>query len=485
MSNPSLYEVELVAQRAVAAFASAGIETCLFGGAACAAYGNTRTPGDVDIVCLTDEYTQEQLKTILVSKNPNFYTVRARDPDATYRVLWYRTGYRRSCKVDVLLPGILNIPDVPSSRIVHSAKELPLMPFFPLLLLKLQGWQDHGESDKDYMRAKQPTDVRDVVQMLGLAATKYTKQTVASEESWLPEEFMAAAKRRVKLFVESHPETASYWRLLGPLLQELHIDDDDAEFSPRAGPAHAQPSPAFRPPPGFNMRPAATTTDITPYKNWTCIYPIYLDAKRAYGTGLRRVPRDKAVWWPLSKDIADAATSLGLPVLHEVNKAHPRDWENPGRVRVQWKKDGRLVNPILKTKKLLLQMISERIQIEKPQFKPVPPFTSSAETPAPAPAPAASKAGKAKQTSAPAPKPKAQQARKPALPSPPQPHPPLAARVSAYSPALASGVLVDTVKAGMAAQAQEAAAGQPGAPAGQQGAPGMQKGKRKVVRVRG
>ena len=84
-------------------------------------------------------------------------------------------------------------------------------------------------------------------------------------------------------------------------------------------------------------------------RSWSCIYPIYIDAKRPYGTGQRRVERAKSVWWPLSKDIADAANQLGLGTLHEVQKSHPRDWENPGRVRVQWKKEGRLLNPIIKT----------------------------------------------------------------------------------------------------------------------------------------
>lgn len=87
---------------------------------------------------------------------------------------------------------------------------------------------------------------------------------------------------------------------------------------------------------------------------WTCLYPIYLDAKRPYGTGQRRIERAKSLWWPLSKDIADAANRLGLGTLHEVNKSHPRDWENPGRVRVQWKKDGKLVNPAIKSSKLQL-----------------------------------------------------------------------------------------------------------------------------------
>jgi len=88
---------------------------------------------------------------------------------------------------------------------------------------------------------------------------------------------------------------------------------------------------------------------INDSNSWTCIYPIYLDAKRPYGTGQRRVERAKSLWWPLSKDIADAAVRLGLGTLHEVTKSHPRDWENPGRVRVQWKKDGGPVNPAIKS----------------------------------------------------------------------------------------------------------------------------------------
>ncbi len=60
------------------------------------------------------------------------------------------------------------------------------------------------------------------------------------------------------------------------------------------------------------------------------------------------------------------------------------------------------------------------------------------------------------------------------LPVPPAPHPPLASRVSPFSPALVSGVLVDTVKAGMSAPD----------PMGGIAGGGGGKGKRKVVRVR-
>ena len=62
------------------------------------------------------------------------------------------------------------------------------------------------------------------------------------------------------------------------------------------------------------------------------------------------------------------------------------------------------------------------------------------------------------------------------LPQPPEPLPPLASRLSAFSPSLPSGVLVDAIKAGMNAAAAENAALPPGMGG---------KGKRKVVRVRG
>ena len=239
-------------------------------------------------------------------------------------------------------------------------------------------------------------------------------------------------------------------------------------------------------------------------RRWTCIYPIYIDAKRPYGRGERRIAREKSVWWPLSKDIADATNRLGLGTLHEVNKSHPRDWENPGRVRVQWKKDGRLVNTAIKTsaflsfssslahvlpcvdlasrwtERQLLEMISFQIQRIKPDNLPHPPYTTLSLPVAPAvPTTKAPTSSKGKQPV----KPKSggnvppllpQKASR--LPAPPQPEPPLASRVSPYSPALATGVLVETVKAGMNAQDQ--------GPAGP-GIGGVQKGKRKVVRVRG
>ncbi|KAG5641989.1 hypothetical protein DXG03_003818 [Asterophora parasitica] len=299
----------------------------------------------------------------------------------------------------------------------------------------------------------------------------------------------------------------------GPLLEEIHISDDEFEqpSQPQAGPASPSSQSQYRPTPSGAVRidPKNSVTDITPYKTWTCIYPIYIDAKRPYGTGQRRVERAKSLWWPLSKDIAEAANRLGLGTLHEVNKAHPRDWENPGRVRVQWKKDGKLTNPLVKTsevspflcsvisvlltpvraEKQLLEMICFQIHHLKPENIPKPPYNTSPPIPAAAPAPAKSTSAPSKgkapaQTKSKSPAaPQSKQIGGRRLPNPPEPHPPLASRVSPYSPAISTGILIDTVKAGMNATETPvpgAAPGTPGAPGGAQ-----QKGKRKVVRVRG
>ncbi|KAG8988164.1 signal recognition particle subunit, partial [Tulasnella sp. 427] len=59
------------------------------------------------------------------------------------------------------------------------------------------------------------------------------------------------------------------------------------------------------------------TPEMEKYKKWTCVYPIYIDAKRAYATGQRRVAREKSVWWPRSDDILAAVSSLRLSALHE------------------------------------------------------------------------------------------------------------------------------------------------------------------------
>jgi len=237
--------------------------------------------------------------------------------------------------------------------------------------------------------------------------------------------------------------------------------------------------PGFGPPPGVMQ-----VTDTTPYKNWTSIYPIYIDAKRPYGTGQRRISREKGLWWPVSQAIATAAMQLRISSFHEPNKSHPRDWENPGRVKVLWKENGRLLHPHLKTKKQLLEAISRQIQRTDPSLIPTPDQLRSAATHQPdAGAPSTSSSSK-KPAATNKPKTKPKNGAKPT--EPPSPLPEIGQRLPPWSPALETGVLLETMKValGQAEKGEGAGAG-PGAPGGPGGAGTAGKGKRKVIRVRG
>lgn len=71
-------------------------------------------------------------------------------------------------------------------------------------------------------------------------------------------------------------------------------------------------------------------------KTWHCVYPVYFDARRTRAQG-RRVDRENAVDNPLAREILDAVEMLGLPGALEAGKSHPKDWANPGRVKVEMK----------------------------------------------------------------------------------------------------------------------------------------------------
>jgi len=80
-------------------------------------------------------------------------------------------------------------------------------------------------------------------------------------------------------------------------------------------------------------------------KSYQCIYPIYFDASRSREEG-RRVNKADAVKNPLARDIVDALqwvagqVGFALQIVFEPSKCHPKDWANPGRVRVEVKRGG-------------------------------------------------------------------------------------------------------------------------------------------------
>ena len=62
---------------------------------------------------------------------------------------------------------------------------------------------------------------------------------------------------------------------------------------------------------------------------------------------------EQAVKNPLAREIVDAVQLLGLKTVFEPGKTHPKDWANPGRVRVLVKEGGRARNARVKNSMLL------------------------------------------------------------------------------------------------------------------------------------
>lgn len=160
----------------------------------------------------------EIIKQLIVSYDPKFYLIPARDPENTYKVLWYSSKSRQRCKVDILVPGGLtglHIPFVPLTHIMHCKPhdDIPLMPFLALLLLKLQGWDDHRKSSEPRFYEKQSADVADIDELLDLAVDKF--ETRLESEEWLPDWFVQRGCVRISEFIAEFPDTASYWAEIG------------------------------------------------------------------------------------------------------------------------------------------------------------------------------------------------------------------------------------------------------------------------------
>lgn len=102
-------------------------------------------------------------------------------------------------------------------------------------------------------------------------------------------------------------------------------------------------------------------------KEWISLYPIYFDAKRSHKTGERRVTWAKSSLYPHSLGLAKALQRLGLRAIHEPGKTHPRDWENPGRVKVRvFDEDGKAVASVqgktLQNRRQLLEAVAPVLQ---------------------------------------------------------------------------------------------------------------------------
>jgi signal recognition particle subunit SRP19 len=98
-------------------------------------------------------------------------------------------------------------------------------------------------------------------------------------------------------------------------------------------------------------QPPRKQYDPSKSKRWICLYPIYFDSAKTRAEG-RRVGKEQAVENPLARQIAAAVAEQGLNVVFEPGKIHPKDWANPGRVKVELKsEDGKLKRPHIKNSK--------------------------------------------------------------------------------------------------------------------------------------
>ena len=156
---------------------------------------------------------------------------------ATYKVLWYRvsesqpssplasSSYYRTfsysvrsevkIKVDILLPGTMDIPLFPAEKITWNAG-LPSAPFTLILLLKLQAWYQHRHSTESRFREKQFADHNDLQALLAIACNKNVHilpQTPS--EAYLSQDFIMNSVARVADHVRMYPRCKNDWARLG------------------------------------------------------------------------------------------------------------------------------------------------------------------------------------------------------------------------------------------------------------------------------
>lgn len=178
-------------------------------------------PQDVDLLVLqrpeAQQRTTEQLKELLVSIDRQFYLKSARDPQATYKVLWFRSSSGgRHCKVDILIPGIMHLPNL-LPKMIRWIDRIPLVPFSVLLLQKLQGWDDHRNMTETHKNQKQHSDAADIRWMLELQSEMAALRGLKpwDDVQLFDKEFQLLSQRRVVEYCAKFPDRDKAWQSLG------------------------------------------------------------------------------------------------------------------------------------------------------------------------------------------------------------------------------------------------------------------------------
>jgi signal recognition particle subunit SRP19 len=122
-----------------------------------------------------------------------------------------------------------------------------------------------------------------------------------------------------------------------PRIEEVSDSDSDPDIMDPTALVRATPSSSSSsaaPPRRAPTSPPEPPAPPASSKRWHMLYPLYFDAA-ATREGGRRVSAKLAVRCPLAHTVADAVARMGLANVFEPGKTHPRDWANPGRVRVR------------------------------------------------------------------------------------------------------------------------------------------------------
>ncbi|KAG6849239.1 hypothetical protein H0H93_010255 [Arthromyces matolae] len=228
IENPTRTQMVMMAARdSIRLLARCGWRSALFGSLACFLYGNIRVPNDVDLLVIPPEactalVNAEDLKQNLLSLDPyHFYVTTPKDPTASYRILWYRLTddptqtVQTSCKVDILLPGVMHLPNIQPS-LIHWDEGFPLIPFSLLLLQKLQAWDDHRHSKDPVKWQRQRTDMEDLKNLFELSVFHPLKESLPWTDAKLFSlEFQRLTKERVVAYVNAFPDSAPAWISIG------------------------------------------------------------------------------------------------------------------------------------------------------------------------------------------------------------------------------------------------------------------------------
>jgi signal recognition particle subunit SRP19 len=182
------------------------------------------------------------------------------------------------------------------------------------------------------------------------------------------------------------------------------VSDSDPEemdielFNPHAS---ATTNPTLMDPTAIPFSSGTSTQYISAgesstYKLYQCLYPVYFDSARSRVEG-RRVDKSLATPNPLARSIVDACSSLALKTVFEPGKTHPKDWANPGRVRVLLKVGG-VPQSSIKNKFLLFRAVGEYLQKhptqkEDPLKLRIPSFPTDGKPPEPPAVPRGWKVG--------------------------------------------------------------------------------------------